>query len=42
MGVGHCEGAPMFGVLRSYDAPEILVIVSATLFVVGSFFFYVF
>jgi hypothetical protein len=32
----------MFGVLRSYDAPEILVIVSATLFVVGSFSVYVF
>jgi hypothetical protein len=32
----------MFGVLRSYDAPEILAIVSATLFVVSSFFFYVF
>jgi hypothetical protein len=28
----------MFGVLRSYDAPEILVIVSATLFVVGTIF----
>jgi len=32
----------MFGVLRSYDAPEILMIVSATLFVVGAFFIYLF
>ena len=32
----------MFGVLRSYDAPEILMIASATFFVVGSFFVYVF
>jgi len=32
----------MFGVLRSYDAPEILMIVSATAFVVGSFFIYLF
>jgi len=30
----------MFGVLRSYDAPEILMIVSATVFVVGGFFVY--
>ena len=33
---------PMFSVLRSYDAPEFLVIAAATMFVVGSFFYYAF
>ncbi len=32
----------MFSVLRSYDAPEFLVIAAATMFVVGSFFYYAF
>ena len=32
----------MFSVLRSYDAPEILMVVAATMFVVGSFYFYAF
>jgi hypothetical protein len=29
----------MFGILRSYDAPEIIAIMSATAFVVASFIF---
>ena len=34
-------GVPMFGVLRSYDAPEILVIVATTiLVVVGVVYFF--
>jgi hypothetical protein len=32
----------MFSVLRSYDTPEILMVVAATMFVVGSFYLYAF
>jgi hypothetical protein len=33
---------PMFSVLRSFDAPEILMIASAALFLVGRVFVYLF